>query len=566
MATAEAVNRLVFRETRERVSTPALVSELLRVLQRIKNSRPDGRILLDALIRAGELECGLSDAGSAAAEHFAGLTDSLSKLLLQPHQGGDVRSRVAELKASPLPETIVVSPPEGFAYYALHPLHFANLAAQLDFSGPAAIVGIRSIGPVLSAAVKAALERRGKAATRITVRPGGHPYDRVNEFNPDQKRWVDEQKKRGSTFLVVDEGPGLSGSSFLSVGEALVHQGIPSEQIVLVGTRKPEGLCTRDADARTRKFQWETVKGDFYSGFGGYASFGGGVWRAFCFESATEWPASWTQMERLKFLSSDRRRLLKFEGFGRFGERANQRAMQVAEAGFGPAVETPGDGLLAYTFINGKPLRARDVSSQILERIARYCAFRGREFRVNAPQGPIAEMARFNCIQEFGVAPELPEETWEVSSPVIVDGRMQPNEWIASQSGEFLKVDAVGHGDDHFFPGPTDVAWDLAGTIVEWGLDQDATEWFVSRYTHFSGDNPRARMVGFLLAYGIFRMSYCRMAASAVQDSEECNRLQSAYEYYRARVSRNMARLDTLQATPISSREIGVRISGGSSA
>ena len=26
------------------------------------------------------------------------------------------------------------------------------------------------------------------------------------------------------------------------------------------------------------------------------------------------------------------------------------------------------------------------------------------------------------------------------------------------------------HGDDHFFPGPTDIAWDLAGTIVEWEL------------------------------------------------------------------------------------------------
>ena len=33
-----------------------------------------------------------------------------------------------------------------------------------------------------------------------------------------------------------------------------------------------------------------------------------------------------------------------------------------------------------------------------------------------------------------------------------------------------MKVDAAAHGDDHGFPGPVDVAWDLAGAVVEWEL------------------------------------------------------------------------------------------------
>jgi hypothetical protein len=30
-----------------------------------------------------------------------------------------------------------------------------------------------------------------------------------------------------------------------------------------------------------------------------------------------------------------------------------------------------------------------------------------------------------------------------------------------------LKVDAVQHGDDHFLPGPTDIAWDLNPKMLE---------------------------------------------------------------------------------------------------
>ena len=56
-----------------------------------------------------------------------------------------------------------------------------------------------------------------------------------------------------------------------------------------------------------------------------------------------EWPESWTQMERLKFLSPDRRQFFKFEGMGPIGSEVRERAFALAAAGFSPAVADAGD-------------------------------------------------------------------------------------------------------------------------------------------------------------------------------------------------------------------------------
>ncbi len=55
---------------------------------------------------------------------------------------------------------------------------------------------------------------------------------------------------------------------------------------------------------------------------------------------------------------------------------------------------------------------------------------------------------------------------------------MLPHEWIRTASG-FLKTDAVDHQDDLFFPGCQDIAWDIAGAIVEFGIPREA---LVSEY------------------------------------------------------------------------------------
>jgi hypothetical protein len=110
-----------------------------------------------------------------------------------------------------------------------------------------------------------------------------------------------------------------------------------------------------------------------------------------------------------------------------------------------------------------------------------------------------------------------------------------------TNDGTMLKTDATSHGDDHFFPGPTDIAWDLAGAIVEWEMDPSAAEFFVSRYARLSNDDPRPRLPAFLLAYTVFRMGYCKMACEAEAGSAEETRLRNAYARYRDKLQEQLS-------------------------
>ena len=110
---------------------------------------------------------------------------------------------------------------------------------------------------------------------------------------------------------------------------------------------------------------------------------------------------------------------------------------------------------------------------------------------------------------------------------------MLPHKWLRTKSGDVLKVDNASHGDDHFFPGPTDIAWDLAGAIVEWDMEEAAVEKFLSCYHAESGDDPRHRLPAYELAYSILRMGYCKMAAEAMRGSAEESRLAAHYLHYR---------------------------------
>jgi hypothetical protein len=111
---------------------------------------------------------------------------------------------------------------------------------------------------------------------------------------------------------------------------------------------------------------------------------------------------------------------------------------------------------------------------------------------------------------------------------------MQPHEWLQPRGGAMLKTDSGGHGDDHFFPGVADIAWDLAGAIVEWRMSAAESEAFLARYRLASGDDASSRVHDFITAYAAFRSAYCKMAAHALTESNEQARLERAAEEYRA--------------------------------
>jgi hypothetical protein len=215
-----------------------------------------------------------------------------------------------------------------------------------------------------------------------------------------------------------------------------------------------------------------------------------------------------------------------------------ERERRVAAVGFGPFPSEESDGFVSYPWIDGRPLAAADLSSSTLTRLAEYCAFRLRAFPAELSDiNALQQMAEHN-LQELGLdlAVELRSER-----PVIADGRMQPHEWILSNEGKLLKTDSGSHGNDHFFPGPTDIAWDLAGAIVEWQMNEEQAEEFLNLYQRVSGDDASARIDAFIIAYSVFRLAYCLMAANAMNGDEQL-RLQRAASFYRTTLTRLQTR------------------------
>jgi len=532
MSIHNAWNAYIFRDGKNIYRGADLLRELCAGIAVFSGCRTE---LLDLLLRAGELECALSDTASVHARQAEAITQSIADALVS---GATIDREVliACLNAIAPPVEVKLSPPEGFTYYALHPLDMADLAREIGRSSQCvAVIGIRSIGTTLGAVVQAALRADGVRAERITVRPEGHPYDRKTTLSPEQWRWILAMCNRSADFLVVDEGPGMSGSSFLSCGEALVEGGVSPSRVRFVGSRtaEPDLLTASNAGTRWRAFRFDSVGLSHYLPVEAKEYWGGGIWRGHAFVDETAWPASWTQMERTKFLSKDGTRFYKYEGLGRFGRAVHERTAKVADGEFGPAPLGTEEGFGVYPFMRGRYLSCADANETVLKCIANYCAFRSENLASNGAASPDLEMMlSFNARQDFEL--HVPASLrLEIEHPVIADGRMLPHKWI-DDGRRLLKLDSAAHGDDHFFPGPTDIAWDLAGAIIEWKMEPEAARFFLDCYESASGDDPSQRLRAYLAAYSVFRMAYCKMASAAMRGTFEQERLEKAYRRYKA--------------------------------
>jgi hypothetical protein len=536
----------VFRKNREPLSTRQLLNDLRSEIRRLAA----GASPLDALVRAGELETGLEDAGSAAARSLAIVVDQLATLSCAGTSGD--RSCLATilhlLDRLEAPSTITCSHPEGFSYYGLNPLDFADLAARIapELASRVAVIGIRSVGSALGAVVAAQLRARGTDAERITVRPEGDPYRRQTSFSPPQQAWIRARLAEERDFLVVDEGPGFSGSTFLSVARALEkngESGVPPARIVLMGSRPfPHHVAAEQAREWSRYRSW-IIDYAAHAPAGAGRSLGDGAWRELLYPSRWQWPVCWVEQERVKHASRDGRMFFKFEGFGRFGELARAQAAQLAAAKLSPRCLDFEQGYGCYEFVAGRPLARSDLSEALLARMAAYCAFRvGRFPAPSSDLKILAVMARQNLEVEFGsrfrdFRIEIPLER-----PVYPDCRMLPHEWLMTPEGQALKTDGVGHAEGHQLPGPADIAWDLAGTIVEWNLSAAAADFFLETYRRRSGDSAAERVRFYVVLYSIFRMAQCRMSSVSMARRREARYIRRQYEEHARKVAALLAK------------------------
>jgi hypothetical protein len=496
----------------------------------------------DVLMGAGELESGVSDALCPEADGWnptlaalRGASLAAGRFFLDRQRIPEVIDALDALATLELPPHVEVGVPEGYAYYGLYPETYAAAAGRFhDDSRPerVAVIGIRSIGASLSAVAAAALEARGCEVRSWTVRPRGHPFYRRLALSPELERQF--RAHAGWHFAIVDEGPGLSGSSFACVAQKLEELGVPDERIVFLPSWDPDPRRLVSETAGSRWPRHCKYVAPFQAG-AALQDLSAGQWRKAVYPNAGAWPAVQPQHERRKYL--DGRTLLKFAGLGRFGSAKLPRAFELGEAGFSPRALGFENGFLRLEFIEGRPLAAGDRGPALISAMARYLAHLHREYA--ADRG-----ARFDdLLRMIGTNTCLDAARLErfrtpatSARPVAIDGRMLPHEWMLTAAG-YLKADSLDHHDDHFMPGCTDIAWDLAGASIEFGLTPRETRHLVETYSALSGDREvEMRLPFFRIAYLAFRLGYATVAQNTVDDPEEAARFAALATRYRARI------------------------------
>jgi hypothetical protein len=406
------------------------------------------------------------------------------------------RAALDRLTDHELPEWAEVRAPEGYVHYALDPIGYAGAAERYarDVGGSrasrAVVIGVRSVGTSLSGIVAAELGAERTATVRPRGRTGERHIDAAPALRDVLLGWIES----GGDVLIVDEGPGATGETFHCVARWLRLLGVSAERIVLLPSHlQPPTLgspAVQEFYRRSRRY--EPVDGSERVQrvcerlqLSAPEDLCSGRWRGLV--SGTADSVAVARHERLKFRARDETGglcLIRYAGLGRAGAEAALRAQRLGSLGFGSPVLGHEDGFLVNRWAEGPALsetRAQDPAFPL--RLSRYLAARVSLFRTGQPVdvAPLARMLRENATEALGEAPEglgaalrllerLPER-----EAVIPDARLRAHEWIRTPEG-FRKVDAIDHGDGVRLPGPTDPAWDLAGAVVEFGLDPTAQD------------------------------------------------------------------------------------------
>ncbi|MER9233015.1 hypothetical protein NKI56_13100 [Mesorhizobium sp. M0622] len=414
--------------------------------------------------------------------------------------GADVPRMMAELDCD---GEILTGTAEGYAHYALYPESYFVAARQSGLDANTCVIGIRSIGLGLAAMVAAAID----TPAPVSVRPTGHPFRRRLAADPELiSGW---RTKPLARFAVVDEGPGLSGSSFHAVVAWLQGLGIDAGRIHLFPSHSSGPGPEASADSREAWMRCQKHTADFERTFlagsavptlrdwvartiGSTAvsltETSGGEWRRLHYGSQDHWPPVHRGFERRKFLASAGREKwsVKFVGLGEIGMHKAETARRLHDEGFAPEVAGLCHGFLVERWVGGKTLdRARLSKEKVVAHLARYLAWRAANLPASEPGASLealADMAVQNTSEALGESRAAELRNWfsKQAPPknmqrVEIDGRLHPWEFILSPGGRLVKTDALDHCRSHELIGCQDIAWDIAGARVEYSLPDAAT-------------------------------------------------------------------------------------------
>lgn len=492
---------------------------------------------IEALIRFGELEAAAVDALFPAvdgvhptADAFRTVGEAMAAWALE----GGPRPRAAALATAALPGRVVAKTHEGFAWYALHPRAHAAAARTLAADGgvrSAVVVGLRGIGTTLASIVTATLRAEGVTTLSVTLRPRGHPFDRRAAVDAALARRIVADPE--ATVVVVDEGPGLSGSSLCGTAAALSDLGVPDGRIVLSPAWIPDGRSFASAAARDRWARHRKLAAPFDRSWFGVPATAvdrtGGAWRPAALPDPADWPPVHPQQSPPTFLSDGR--LLRFTGFAATGRAVAGTARRLADAGLGPPVLDHAAGTTVFGWIAGRPLRPGDRSRAVLLRMADHLVHRAQAHRTGAgvDADALLDLIRANATAIHGPHPALGTlDRWRpllADGPAVaIDGRMDPHRWLDTGSG-LVKTGGAERHAGHLQPGPTDPAWDVADLAAGFALDETTTADLAAAVAARTGDRTLVRRLAPVTAAVLgFRAAHARLAALALGGTPEAER------------------------------------------
>jgi hypothetical protein len=490
------------------------IAEQLTAAGRLPGGRHRHEALVTAFIETGALLQGLADQAfhvrqaddvSPIQQSGAALLAELALAVMRSWDSGltgtlclppDWPERLQRLDS---PEPVRLKRPEGYAFYALYPEAYVEAAKRSSLSSDTVVIGLRSIGLGLASLVAAALG----AGPAFSLRPVGHPFARRVEVAEALTRLILADPH--CDFAIVDEGPGLSGSSFGGVADWLQSRGVSSARIHFFPSHagalgpqaseahrqrwsaRPRHVVSMDdlligtGRAEHRLGGW--VQHELGTGRQPWRDISGGAWRDIHYPSGDR-PPSDGQMEKRKFLlgEGEQRRLVKFAGLAGLSQEKERKGRVLGEAGFTARTLGTCHGFLVEEWIEGTPGDLAGLAGpRMVEPVGRYLGFRARHLPAQndgASLDALCRMAVFNVGEAMG--PETAERlSSRIGDPGVIgrrlravdtDNRLHIWEWLVAPNGRILKTDALDHSGAHDLVGCQPVAWDVAGACVEFNF------------------------------------------------------------------------------------------------
>jgi hypothetical protein len=259
--------------------------------------------------------------------------------------------------------------------------------------------------------------------------------------------------------------------------------------------------------------------------------------------------------ERRKFLlkAQGGAWLGRFAGLGAEGERKLEIARTLHRSGIVPEPAGLVNGFLLERWHDDARPLGRDEKP--LEELAHYLGLRARLLPVPRPGADLStllEMARRNAGLVLGPWAQERLSNWaprlrslqQRAVPICSDGRMDRHEWLRLPDGRLLKCDAGDHHAAHDLIGCQDLAWDVAGAVVEFELSDDQTRWVAAAAGRSAGRLVDPELLSFLhQAYLAFRLGQATLSADLCSGADK-ERWQRQAQRYSAQLEARLRAME----------------------